>query len=193
MVPTLPAKVTATCVQLFALIAGPFKSCGGLPAVLIEKRSALVPPALGVRNIHESMLLPKSKMRAQFWSAVTRTHVAIVKSVTPPTIPAGREATPPVRLSALPAMPALHVCAPAIVPVRPWPEESVSVLPVALLAWYHARKLFTTLIVALSDPTPGAFAVTVTEPAVLAAVKTPVELTLPAPLLRLHATEVARG
>ena len=89
-VPVWPASVTATCDQVFSgSVPGPAITSPPPLGVASANRSG-PPPALSVRNMKLLVPVPKSNTRDQAELADGLTHVEMVKSCSPLTMPLGR-------------------------------------------------------------------------------------------------------
>src|SRR5688500_4641373 len=124
-------------------------------------------------------------MRDQVPSALSRTHVAIVKSpVTELTMPAGRLAFPPLSASALPLVPGAKLAAPFKAALLPSPELSAATTPDGSLNLYQASAPPTPPIctLAVADISPLVARTTAAPPPIAGAVYKPLALMLPTPL-----------
>src|SRR5512134_3204285 len=130
-VAVLPDLVTATCFHTPVGNTGePLMRCSAPePPVVMAKRT--FEPLLGTRNMFTVVPVPMSKIRRQAPVVSSRTQVAMVKFVSPLTIPPGRltcwladPPAPPARFTACPTRPATNVGPLTSVPLRPAPLAS---------------------------------------------------------------------
>src|SRR6185369_15259281 len=105
--------------------------------VVIAKRSRVVLPFCGVRNMYVVVLLPKSKIRDQPAVELSLTHTSIVKLLKTLTIPGGKTRCC-CALEARVSMPLENVPLFGKFPFQPGPPiESAAVAPLASLKLYR--------------------------------------------------------